>query len=94
MNERVNLSERRWVNLSERYRVKTAMEHNVDNRMMNKAGVAALRLDILNPGNLIIGIPLSATGKNIYFDRADKLDSWKIIKFYKNNTTCGDDFKS
>jgi len=60
--------------------VKTAMDHNVDNRMMYKAGVAALRLDILNPCDLIIGIPLSATGKNIYFDSADKLDAWKILK--------------
>jgi len=60
--------------------VKTAMDHNVDNRMMYKAGVAALRLDILNPCDLIIGIPLSGTGKNIYFDRADKLDAWKILK--------------
>ncbi|MCX5812519.1 MAG: DUF2148 domain-containing protein [Proteobacteria bacterium] len=60
--------------------VKTAMEHNVDNRMMHKAGVAALKLGILNPCDLIIGIPLSATGKNIYFDRADKLNAWKIIK--------------
>lgn len=60
--------------------VKTAMEHNVDNRMMHKAGVAALKLGILNPCDLIMGIPLSATGKNIYFDRADKLDAWKIIK--------------
>ncbi|MDD5610589.1 MAG: DUF2148 domain-containing protein [Candidatus Omnitrophica bacterium] len=60
--------------------VKTAMEHNVDNRMMYKAGVAALKLGILNPCDLIIGIPLSATGKNIYFDRADKIDAWKIVK--------------
>ena len=64
--------------------VKTAMEHNVDNRMMYKAGVAALKLGILKPCDLIIGIPLSATGKNIYFDRADKLDAWKIIKSNKN----------
>lgn len=60
--------------------IKTAMEHNVDNRMMYKTGVAALKLGILKPCNLIIGIPLSATGKNIYFDRADKIDAWKIIK--------------
>jgi uncharacterized ferredoxin-like protein len=64
--------------------VKTAMEHNVDNRMMYKAGVAALKLGILNPCDLIIGIPLSATGKNIYFDRADKLDAWRIIKSNRN----------
>ena len=60
--------------------VKTAMEHNVDNRMMHKVGAAALKLGILKPCDLIIGIPLSATGKNIYFDRADKLEAWKIIK--------------
>jgi uncharacterized ferredoxin-like protein len=59
--------------------VKTAMEHNVDNRMMYKVGVAALKLGMLPPCDLIIGIPLSATGKNIYFDRADKLDAWKIL---------------
>jgi uncharacterized ferredoxin-like protein len=63
---------------------KTAMEHNVDNRLMYKAGVAALRLGILKPCDLIIGIPLSATGKNIYFDRPDKLEAWKIIKANKN----------
>lgn len=64
--------------------VKTAMEHNADNRMMYKAGVAALKLGILQPCDLIMGIPLSATGKNIYFDRADKLDAWKIIKANKD----------
>jgi hypothetical protein len=62
---------------------KTAMDHNVDNRVMYKAGVAASRLDILNKCNLIIGIPLSATGKNIYFDRTYKLDALKIIKLIK-----------
>lgn len=60
--------------------VKTAVEHNVDNRMMHKAGVAALKLGFLKPCDLLIAIPLSATGKNIYFDRADKLDAWKIIR--------------
>jgi uncharacterized ferredoxin-like protein len=59
---------------------KTAMEHNVDNRLIYKAGVAALRLGLLKPCDLIIGLPLSATGKNIYFDRADKLAAWQIIK--------------
>ncbi|MCP4176300.1 MAG: hypothetical protein GY756_00870 [bacterium] len=60
--------------------VKSAMEHNADNRMMHKVGAAALKLGIMKSCNLIIGIPLSATGKNIYFDRADKLDAWKIMK--------------
>lgn len=60
--------------------VKTAMEHTVDNRMMHKAGVAALRSGLLKPCDLLLGIPLSVTGKNIFFDRADKLDAWKILK--------------
>lgn len=62
---------------------KTAMDHNVDNRMMYKAGVAARRLGILKPCDLILGIPLSATGKNIYFDRAEKLEAWQVIKSSK-----------
>lgn len=60
--------------------VRTAMEHNVDNRMMHKAGAAALKLGILKPCDLMLGIPLSATGKNIFFDRPDKLDAWKILR--------------
>ncbi|MCD6489646.1 MAG: hypothetical protein J7K20_02840 [Thermodesulfobacterium sp.] len=40
----------------------------VDNRVMYTIGVAAKRLNLL-PGQLIIGIPLSVKGKNIYFDR-------------------------
>jgi len=59
--------------------VKTAMDHNVDNRMMQKIGVAALKLGLLNPCNLILGIPLAATGKNIFFDRPEKLEAWKIL---------------
>ena len=58
---------------------KTAMDHNIDNRMMQKVGVAALKLGLLKPCDLIIGIPLSATGKNIFFDRPEKLDAWRII---------------
>jgi len=59
--------------------VKTAMDHNVDNRIMQKIGVAALKLGLLNPCNLILGIPLAATGKNIFFDRPEKLEAWKIL---------------
>ena len=36
---------------------------------MYTIGVAAKRLNLL-PGQIIIGIPLSVKGKNIYFDRA------------------------
>ena len=48
--------------------VKTASMLNVDNRVMYSVGVAALRLGMVR-GNLALGIPLSATGKSIYFDR-------------------------
>ncbi|MGQ9531912.1 MAG: ferredoxin domain-containing protein [Desulfotomaculales bacterium] len=47
---------------------KTAGFFNVDNRVMYRAGVVARRLGLLE-AELVLGIPLSATGKNIYFDR-------------------------
>ena len=47
---------------------KTASLHNADNRLMYTIGAAA-RAQGLIEGNLVVGIPLSATGKNIYFDR-------------------------
>jgi len=48
--------------------VKLAGELSIDNRMMFTAGSAAKKLNLLD-SDLIIGIPLSATGKNPYFDR-------------------------
>ena len=48
--------------------VKTAQIHNVDNRIMYRVGAAARSLKLMD-SNVIMGIPLSATGKNIYFDR-------------------------
>jgi len=48
---------------------KTASIHNVDNRIMYRVGVAAKRLNLLPEASVIIGIPVSAKGKNIYFDR-------------------------
>ncbi|HPD60572.1 MAG TPA: DUF2148 domain-containing protein [Thermodesulfobacteriota bacterium] len=59
--------------------IKTAMDNNVDNRMMQKIGVAVLKMGLLKPCNIILGIPLSAAGKNIFFDRPDKLEAWKIF---------------
>ena len=50
---------------------KTAMEHNVDNRIMYRVGVSARRLGMTKSA-MVHGIPLSATGKNIFFDRAKK----------------------
>ena len=48
--------------------VKTASDMNVDNRLMYTLG-AAVKDRHLVDADVIIGIPLSATGKNIYFDR-------------------------
>lgn len=47
---------------------KVAQELNVDNRVMFSAGVAAQELGLLN-ADIVYAIPLSATSKNIYFDR-------------------------
>jgi uncharacterized ferredoxin-like protein len=47
---------------------KLAGELNIDNRMMYTVGAAAKKLNLLD-SDLIIGIPLSVTGKNPYFDR-------------------------
>lgn len=49
----------------------TASLHNVDNRIMYRIGVSALRLG-MSEANTVHGIPLSATGKNIFFDRPKK----------------------
>jgi uncharacterized ferredoxin-like protein len=47
---------------------KVASDHNVDNRIMYRIGVSARRIG-LTKANISHGIPLSATGKNIFFDR-------------------------
>ena len=49
--------------------VKTASLHNVDNRIMYRIGAAAKRLKMLSEASVIMGIPVSAKGKSIYFDR-------------------------
>jgi uncharacterized ferredoxin-like protein len=50
--------------------VKTAQIHNVDNRIMFSGGVATRDLGLLpNDCTVVYAIPLSATGKNIFFDR-------------------------
>ena len=48
---------------------KTAAMHNVDNRIMYSAGVGALKLGWLDGCTTAYAIPLSASGKNLYFDR-------------------------
>jgi uncharacterized ferredoxin-like protein len=52
--------------------VKTASLHNVDNRVMYSAGVTALALGLLEGCTVAYAIPLSASGKNIFFDRKDR----------------------
>ena len=49
--------------------VKTAQVHNADNRIMYTAGVAARSLGWLENCSVAYGIPLKASGKNIFFDR-------------------------
>jgi uncharacterized ferredoxin-like protein len=49
--------------------VKMASILNVDNRIMYRVGTAALRLGLLPEGTVIMGIPISAKGKSIFFDR-------------------------
>ena len=48
---------------------KTASSLNADNRVMYTVGVAAREAN-LTDADVVVGIPLSATGKSIYFDRA------------------------
>jgi uncharacterized ferredoxin-like protein len=47
---------------------KMASELNADNRLMYSVGVAAKKLGIMD-ADVVVGIPISAEGKNIYFDR-------------------------
>ncbi len=49
--------------------VRTAAGHTVDNRVMYSVGVTALTLKLLPDCSIAFGIPVSATGKNIFFDR-------------------------
>jgi len=49
--------------------VKTASILNVDNRVMYRVGTAVLKLNLLPEATVVMGIPVSAKGKNIYFDR-------------------------
>ena len=52
--------------------VKTAGIHNVDNRVMYSAGVAAQKLGMFRECSIVYGIPLKASGRNIYFAAAIK----------------------
>ncbi len=50
--------------------VSVAADLRVDNRIMFRVGIAARRLQLLGEEvKIILGIPLSVSGKNIFFDR-------------------------
>lgn len=48
--------------------VKTASLHNIDTRIMYTVGTASRRLGLMD-ADIVIGIPLSISGKSIFFDR-------------------------
>ena len=48
--------------------VKIAGMHNVDNRIMYRAGAVAREIGQID-ADFVMGVPLSATGKSIYYDR-------------------------
>lgn len=48
--------------------VKSASIHNADNRIMYRVGVVVREMGLIDD-ELVVGIPISATGKNIFFDR-------------------------
>ena len=48
--------------------VKAASDFNVDNRIMYRIGAVARDMKLVD-WDYVMGIPLSASGKNIYFDR-------------------------
>jgi len=53
--------------------VSVAASFHIDNRVMFSAGVAARKLQMFTEDiTIVIGIPLSVSGKSIYFDRKPK----------------------
>ena len=49
--------------------VKTASIFNLDNRIMYRVGVVARKMGLVE-GQIVVGILVSVTGKNLYFDRS------------------------
>ncbi|MFX0181639.1 MAG: ferredoxin domain-containing protein [Candidatus Hodarchaeota archaeon] len=48
---------------------KTAATLNADSRIMYRAATAAMRIGIMSDVSVALAIPISGTGKNIFFDR-------------------------
>ncbi|OPX83866.1 MAG: hypothetical protein A4E53_04468 [Pelotomaculum sp. PtaB.Bin104] len=57
---------------------KTAGLLNADNRIMGRPGTVAREMGMIK-GELVIGIPISATSKNIYFDRPENKKPGLIV---------------
>ena len=51
--------------------VSLVADNRVDNRIMFTIGQAAAKLGLLGEYKMIMGIPLSASGKSVFYDRAD-----------------------
>jgi len=49
--------------------VSVAADRRVDNRVMFSVGRAAKELKLLGDATIVLGVPLSASGKSPYFDR-------------------------
>ena len=49
--------------------VSLVADNRVDNRLMFTIGQAAAKLELLGEFKMIIGIPLSANGKSVFYDR-------------------------
>lgn len=49
--------------------VSVAADNRIDNRVMYSAGTAAKEMKIVEESSIVIAIPLSCTGKSIYFNR-------------------------
>ena len=54
--------------------VKTASMLNIDNRIMYRAGAVARSMKLVD-WDYVMGIPLSVSGKNIFFDRIEQSQS-------------------
>jgi uncharacterized ferredoxin-like protein len=60
--------------------VAVASHHFLDNRMFQKLGAAAIKLGIMGLCAPIIGIGVSSSAKNIFFDRKDKAIAWSLAR--------------
>lgn len=60
--------------------VGVAARHFLDNRMFQKAGVAAIKLGLIRQCAPTLGIGVSCSAKNIFFDRKNKAIAASLTK--------------